>query len=250
MAPGHYISPTRSNCAPYQRRNADTEVTSTYYPLSSRWITESYDASLQVADAWVYKDHHQPPPQLVRQTLIPLPPLADVPILIHPLIAYSRSAPPIGYDLSMAPSNASLSPLIMTETNERLWRHQPAMEPRTVGSITIRAPRLDRPIVVFPATLHTNVVMVENVLDAVYSSIRAQCTADLYRPGNNTALAMRRRTLNEDRYSRSRTPSSVDDPLTKAIRRYLGGYCIWAGLYPSSDERDVWILHTRREDNW
>ncbi|KAF8959339.1 hypothetical protein BDZ97DRAFT_1923025 [Flammula alnicola] len=207
----------------------------------------------QVTDLLGGRRHLERPPPLIVGAPIPLPALADGAILVHPLLAYHRSASSIHYDLTMPPSTALPMLPLKDHMARRYWAYQPAMEPSTVGSMTIRIAVLERPIVVFPARLDDSVVTVMDVLAAVYRAIRAAAMGDYDERGeecmlDNTAqLAAHPRRHNAISTSRDHCPNVAH--ITVAIRKHFGGVGVWAGLYPSPTERDVWILHTRQGDH-
>jgi len=101
--------------------------------------------------------------------------------------------------------------------------------------MTIIVPGLERVVVVFPATLD-DVVKADDVLVTVYRAIQE---SDIEYDG-------------EFGIKRGVPPLCQDDVTTNAYtpaREELAEDHWWAGLYPSQNERDVWVLHTRRVDH-
>ena len=160
-------------------------------------------------------EHPPQPPPLLRTKIIPLPALADVPISVNPLLVYNPSNVTLEYDLRLPPITAHLPPTTKTHASHRDWKQQPAMNPSLVGSMPIVVPGLDRVVVVFPATLDSAVVTVGDVLVAVYRAVQESA---FERHGEFGT-----KQLDEDHW--------------------------WAGLYPCHNERDIWILRTRRIDH-
>ena len=76
------------------------------------------------------------------------------------------------YDLNQSPMTGRLPRTTKMHIDHRDWKEQPAMNPSTVGSITIVVPGVERAAVVFPATLDSTVVMVGDVLLAVHRPMR------------------------------------------------------------------------------
>jgi len=178
---------------------------------------------------------HPPLPQpLLRIRTIPLPALADVPIYVNPLLSYHPFKVALEYDLRLPPITAYLPPTAKAHSSHRDWRQQAAMNPSTVGSMTIIVPGFERVVVVFPAT-PDDVVKVGDVLVAVYCAMQE---SDMEHYGEFGIIC-------------GVPPSCQDDVTTNAYtpaREELAEDHLWAGLYPSQNERDVWVLRTRRVD--
>lgn len=155
-------------------------------------------------------DVHIVPPALPRRQCIPLPQLSPVEIQINPLLVNG-----IDYNIR-APTLFAACPSRRHSSRGRdAWRYERAVQP-TVPSLTIYFDfDPDRPIVVFPT---------HNDYDASITI------------GDVLAAVNRRVT-------------AIGDDLQQA---YYAGYSVrllpdevcWAGLVPSSTERDVWILRT------
>lgn len=155
-------------------------------------------------------DVHIVPPALPRRQCIPLPQLSPVEIQINPLLVNG-----IDYNIR-APTLFAACPSRRHSSRGRdAWRYERAVQP-TVPSLTIYFDFYpDRPIVVFPT---------HNDYDASITI------------GDVLAAVNRRLT-------------AIGDDLQQA---YYAGYSVrllpdevcWAGLVPSSTERDVWILRT------
>jgi len=116
---------------------------------------------------------------------------------------------------------------------------QPAMNPSTVGSIAIVVPGVERVVVVFPATLDSNVVTVGDVLVAVYRALQESAFNHYGEFGGRRGVEGRRilpLSYQADVKANTYTPAIEE----------LGEDHWWAGLYPAQNERDLWVLHTRR----
>ncbi|KDR81191.1 hypothetical protein GALMADRAFT_1358377 [Galerina marginata CBS 339.88] len=163
------------------------------------------------------------PPFILKRS-VPLPPLSDARITLHSYLEYTDAIPSIKYDLNTFPSAAILCPTAQRGNPEQ-WRRYPAMYP-PVGSLTIRIAEVLRPIVVFPATLDDSIVTIDDVLKAVWRSVH---------------LAAHERHQGVDVWRQAQSRNRQDSV-------YQNKFCTgwwWAGLYPSPEERDVWILHTQ-----
>ena len=115
------------------------------------------------------------------------------------------------------------------------------MDPNTVGSMTIKVPGLERLVVVFPATLDNAVVTVDDVLIAMHRAVQAS-VMELHsefgtKYGQRSALESSPRIL---------APWLAYEHVTIANQEWGGRDHLWAGLYPCQEERDVWVLGTRR----
>ncbi|KAF8955241.1 hypothetical protein BDZ97DRAFT_1765071 [Flammula alnicola] len=182
-------------------------------------------------------------PSRNRQKPIPLPVLADVPIIIHPLLAYSHSMLPIKYDLITPPATALLEPSMRSQPAFLRWRYHAAMEPSTIGSITIRIMEFDKPVVVLPSGLDTNIVTIEDVLNSVYYATNTGAREAHYDGILDDPFQL---------WSQQQVP--VQGQGVRRCRLCGRGSLDcrqghwWGGLYASRDERDVWILHIGRED--
>jgi len=180
----------------------------------------------------------QTPPPLLPIKKIPLPPLAEIPIFVHPVLSYTPCKVVLEYDLSMPPSTACLSPTTKAHRDWWEWRRQPAMNPSTVGSMTIRVPGLERVVVVFPATLDSRVVTVGDVLDAVYRAVQTSVIEHRERAAQGQNNWPGSGQVDLARWV-------AEEYVAKAVQKHGGGSHWWAGLYPCQKERDVWILRTR-----
>jgi len=227
---------------------------SPYYPIngSSGFLPpppmqsatgQSYKGSRQT-DLIQARRREEHPPPLLPTKMIPLPALADIPISVNPVLSYTPSKVVLEYELSLPPSTARLPPTTKTHVSHWDWRRQPAMDPGTVGSMTIRVPGLERLVVVFPATLDSTVVTVDDVLIAVHRAVRASAM-ELHR-GFGTKYGQRSIPGSSPMIL---APWPAYGHSTMANQERDGGGLRWAGLYPCQKERDVWILCTRRVSN-
>ena len=227
--------------SPYNPVNGSSDFLSTP-PMQSATI-QSYTGSRRTDLTHARHREEHPPPLLPTKT-VPLPALADIPISVNPVLSYTSSNIVLEYELRLPPSTAHLPPITKIHASHWDWRRQPAMNPSTVGSMTIRVPGLERLVVVFPATLDSAVVTVDDVLIAVHRAVQA------------SAMELRREF--GTKYGQINRPGS--SPLilascpayehsTMANQDRGGGGYLWAGLYPCQKERDVWVLRTRRVSN-
>jgi len=178
------------------------------------------------------RTNHSSPPLLLQPKTIPLPALAGIPISVHSVLSYTPSKVVLEYDLSMPPSTARLPSI--SNAHISCWdrRRQPAMNPSTVGSMTIRVPGLERVVVVFPATLDSRVVTVGDVLDAVHHAVQT------------SAIEHRERAAQRQNNWRGSGQGDMarwvaEEYVAKAVQKHGGGSHWWAGLYPCQKERDV-----------
>jgi len=167
-----------------------------------------------------------PPPQ----GTIPLPALSNVPVTLNPLLRYREGeSPTILYELSSPPSSAILN-IPIRHAYPISWLNQPAIILGETGSMTIRLYRDEkecesRPIVVFPSSTHCSTVKVIDVLLAVQQFILK--FPQIVKGCHQSHVPQRMHWFSGAQYS-----SLCGDAM---IPR-------WKGLYPSDNERDVWIL--------
>jgi len=112
------------------------------------------------------------------------------------------------------------------------------MDPSTVGSMAIVVPGLERVIVVFPATLDSDVVTVGDVIVAVYRAVQESAIE------HHSEFGMKRGVEGRSFPASGRVELTANTH-TPAIEG-LGEHHWWAGIYPYPNERDVWVLRTRR----
>lgn len=127
--------------------------------------------------------------------------------------------------MTLCPSTAKLS--LSSHQNEFLhWEDYPAIDPHEITSLTIRLDGVIRPIVVFPRTLDALYINIGDILKAVHLKVKSECMTN----GSGMGLY-----------------SGFEDKkaLRHAIYRLLDGKCIWGGLYPDTQEPDMWILRTK-----
>jgi len=116
------------------------------------------------------------------------------------------------------------------------------MNPNTVGSMAIVVPGLERVVVVFPATLDSAVVTVGDVLVAVYRAVQESAIEHHGESGVKSAIEGRKS------FSASGQADLTANVYTPVIEELCEDHW-WAGLYPCHNERDIWILRTRRIDH-
>ena len=108
--------------------------------------------------------------------------------------------------------------------------------------MTIVVPGLERVIVVFPATLDSDVVTVGDVLVAVYSAVQELAA------GRHIESASKRGIEGRRDWPTSRQADFKSNTDTTMVIEELGKDHWWMGLYPYHGERDVWVLRTGRVD--
>ena len=116
------------------------------------------------------------------------------------------------------------------------------MNPSTVGSMTIVVPGLERVVVVLPYTLDSNVVTVSDVLIAVYRVVQESAFEHHGEFRAKRAIEGRREFLAS---GQADLRANVYIPTIEELREDHW----WAGLYPCHNERDIWILRTRKIDH-
>ncbi|KAJ2922965.1 hypothetical protein H1R20_g14142, partial [Candolleomyces eurysporus] len=158
---------------------------------------------------------------------VPLPSMASGRMEINPMLEYTP-APLIYYILTQAPASAAL------DTRRRIAMacsfDQPATSPATT-SLIIRTSFSTAPVVVerFGAA-----ITVRDVLTKVYEHLQA-CAYEQMHPRPTAGLLdpYRQHDIGSEAY------------VQQGMVRLLGNKLRWAGLSPSTTERDVWILHVR-----
>ena len=160
------------------------------------------------------------PPQLLRTKIIPLPALA-----VNPFLAYNASKVTLEYDLRLPPIVAHLPPTTKAHANHRDRRQQPAMNPSMVGSMAIIVPGLERVVVVFLATLDSEVVTVDDVLVAVYHAVQESAIEHHGEFGAKRAIQGRRTFV-------AWGQADLKDNTYIPVVEELGADHWWAGLYP------------------
>ena len=177
---------------------------------------------------------------------IPLPALSETPTTIHPLIAF-HPITPIIWQIRDTPNNAALAYQIK-EKKYFHWLSLLAFEPSSISSMTIMLEPFDRPFVVFPSDT-TRGITIGDVLMAVYKAARAGATqvfceqlnidADLLAPAVQHYGTI---------VSQETGPITGDDTVSFSVGQYMDFRTIWAGLTPSTKEKDIWILHTKKSE--
>lgn len=183
----------------------------------------------------VPRDHATPsvPPALPRRLPIRLPALSpNIPIQTHPLITYRYSTAEFStlllWNISLPPSAARLAPALSVHESSG-WLHQPALKPRSIDSMVIRVPGINRPIVVFP--VHTgSPITIGDILRAISDVLRAATTTE-YSPDSSNFAGVD-----------IRNPAVIEAMATQAIRMHFHRRVYWGGLIESPAEQDVWVL--------
>ncbi|KAF9554566.1 hypothetical protein CPC08DRAFT_727057 [Agrocybe pediades] len=151
----------------------------------------------------------------------------DFPVLIHRVLSC------LVYDLTKSPLTAFLIPGMKAFLPNPKWRELPAMQPPTVGSLTIRVPGVPSPVVVLPASRWTTVVTIWDVICAVHRAL-ATTSVDVLRQVNERANY-------GDTWRNKQDTDIGQAELTLAIQRYFRTARIWwVGLYKSQWENNVW----------
>ncbi len=192
-----------------------------------------------------------PPPltfELSPYARVPLPPLA--PINPHPLLhCPDHPNSPIHWSVTQPPSSARLSSS-SSYTSAYHWKALPALNP-SHRSLTIRAasaPSFSRPIVVFPSSIHSEVITIGDTLNAIYNGLR-QCANDVLCETLGIVPSLLSEQLFHGSAGLSYTTTQAtyggDDEVSTHLAQCLDFRIQWVGLVPSNRERDVLILHTK-----
>ncbi|KAF9531272.1 hypothetical protein CPB83DRAFT_849674 [Crepidotus variabilis] len=176
----------------------------------------------------------QQPPPLQAQKYIPLPPLCDQVVHLHPLLLHYRDTTPIFYNLTLPPSTAT-APSVEGRPDYWEWKTHAAMDPAIAPSLTIRLEQtssvlLERPIVVLPTATGASSITVQDVLQAVHRTLYEVADGRTY--FDTFSLGSRH----------IRTSSSPQERIGLILQKKPW----WKGLYASDVERDVWILRTEQ----
>jgi hypothetical protein len=111
-------------------------------------------------------------------------------------------------------------------------RSETTANPSAVGSMAIVVPGLERIVVVFPATLNSTVVTVCEVLVAVYQAVQESAFEHHAEFGTKRTIERRK---NFPALGQADLTANTHAPTVHE----LGEDHLWAGLYPSRNERDV-----------
>jgi len=194
-----------------------------------------------------------PPPltfELSPYARVPLPPLP--PTNLHPLLHcpdHLNSPSPIRWSVTQPHSSARLSSSL-SYTNAYHWKALPALNPSR-RSLTIRTastPSFSRPIVVFPNSIHSEVMTIGDTLNAIYTGLR-QCANDILCENLGIVPSLLSEQLFHGSaglsYTTTQTTGGGDDEVSTRLAECLDFKIQWVGLVPSNRERDVFILHTK-----
>lgn len=177
---------------------------------------------------------------------IPLPALSATKIKIHTLLAF-HSITPIVWQIRDTPNNAALA-FHIREKKFFHWLSQPAIEPSSITSITITLDPFDRPFIVF-ASDATKGITIGDVLMTVYRGARDGSTQIFCKKLNIDADSL---APVIQQYGEMVTQVqdmgfvAGDDSVSSSVAQFMGFRTNWAGLTPSTKEKDVWILHTKK----
>jgi hypothetical protein len=175
---------------------------------------------------------------------VSLPALSETPITIHPLLAFDTITP-IVWQIRDTPNNAALAYHIKGKKFFH-WLSLPGFEPSSIPSITIMLEPFDRPFVVFASDTAKGIT-IGDVLRAVYRAARAGATRT-FCEHLNIDLELLAPVIQQYGEMASQDTGSItgDDTVSFSVGQYMNFRTNWAGLTPSTKERDVWILHTKR----
>ena len=175
---------------------------------------------------------------------ISLPALSATPIKIHPLLAF-HSDTPIVWQIRDTPSNAALAYHIRGKKLFH-WLSQPAFEPSFITSITITLEPFDRPFIVF-ASDTTRGITIGDVFTTVYRGARDGATR-IYCKNFDIDADRLAPVIQQYGEMVSQDTGSIagDDTVSFSVAQCMNFRTNWAGLTPSTKERDVWILHTKK----
>ncbi|PPR06020.1 hypothetical protein CVT26_007499 [Gymnopilus dilepis] len=192
-----------------------------------------------------------PPPviyDLSPYSRVPLPPMFS----IHPLLAFDGREPGITWLVDKHPQQAMLTPgsaMMGGRSPADLyhWKALPATDPIIKEPLHIRLHPFTSLITVNPTN---GVITVGDVLIAVYNAIRqnatqAFCTGVGLNPAfiSSSEMAAYGRMVSQDA---NVGPPMGDDGVSSHVRHLMEFRTRWAGLTPSRQEANVWVLHTRR----
>ena len=188
-----------------------------------------------------------PPPlnfEISPYSRVSLPALSASPITIHPLLAF-HPVTPIVWQIRDTPNSAALAFHIRGKEFFH-WLSLPGFEPSSITSIAIMLEPFDRPFVVF-ASDTTRGITIGDVLMAVYRAARAGATRIFCEHLNINVDLLAPVIQQYEEIARQDTGSITgDDTVSFSVSQYMDFRTNWAGLTPSTKERDVWILHTKK----
>ncbi|KAF9473013.1 hypothetical protein BDN70DRAFT_886276 [Pholiota conissans] len=181
-----------------------------------------------------------PPPPLARRATIDLPSLSVNPILIHKFLSRQRSSTgfdaPIHWNMALPPSTARLAAALApadANANGTRWSRVVAVSPQSAPSVTVRIEGIERPVVVFPATIGYP-IRIEDMLETIHSVLRYEAFE---------ALGVHGLLPGDVDSSSGMGNVAFDEAATaNAIQRKFPRGAWWGGLYESADEREVWVL--------
>jgi len=185
-----------------------------------------------------------PPPLVLERSpyaRVPLPKLSEEPTKLTKIPAFNMF-PLINWFIDQPPNSAFL------EGHEwdpecYHWMSLPATDDPNLPSMTIRLEPFRSPIMVFP---RGSFITIGDVILAVYYGTRRAATETFCDElGLNSSLMM---PVVQDfsRFARqSIGPAAGDDAVCTNIRSYMNFRTRWAGLLPSTTERDVWVVYTK-----
>jgi len=227
-------SPTHSVPCVRQGRVASHNVP---VPKPQKWSSTGYGV---LEPQWT----EGPPPLVFERSpyaRIPLPKLSEEPTKLTDIPAFNK-LPLINWFIDQPPSSAFLEGH-ESDPEYYHWMSLPATDNPHLPSMTIRLEPFRSPIIVFP---RGSFITVGDVIVAVYYGARRSATETYCDElGLNSSLLMPA-VQDFSRWVRqSIGPAAGDDAVCTNIRSYMNFRTRWAGLLPSTTERDVWVVYTK-----
>ncbi|KAJ6452297.1 hypothetical protein C8R45DRAFT_1041193 [Mycena sanguinolenta] len=168
---------------------------------------------------------------------VPLPLNMGTPCVIHPVLEFTEGAiSPLIFDVTLPAENVKPSTNIPPQV-----LGTPATD-KQLSTLVLVNPRLGRwQITVLPA--EGKVVLVQDVLKAIYTSLRQQVTAADFE-SLSPAAQVEVTVAFERRWRRMPTPEMQKTEKSKGLKRadFLGGATEFAGLSKSPMGHDCWEL--------
>jgi hypothetical protein len=152
-------------------------------------------------------------------------------VRMHAFLQFSQS-PILNWDISLHPSTISIPRRALAE---------PATSP-PLGRVTLRSPHMPWSITVTAA--RDGCVTVGDVLDTIYSTLRANVSSQEFHALPGTKEQRRVSTAYEQRYRRH-SSKGYESEKRGGLRRvdFLMGHNMFAGFSPTRGP-DVWALNT------
>lgn len=172
---------------------------------------------------------------------VPLPKLSERPIKLTNILAFDE-LPLINWFIDQPPNSAFLEGH-ESDPEYYHWMSLPATDNPYLPSMTIRLDPFRSPIVVFP---RDSFITIGDIIVAVYYGARRAATETFCEElGLNSSLFIPAVQDYGRSVSQSIGPATGDDAVCTSIRSYMKFRTLWAGLLPSTTERDVWVVYTK-----